>query len=108
MIFFGNFFDKTQEGNKLDNIRFNNRILFCVVGHAMVLPSAFTTKYESAIVFGNAVEVVDDKKNEALLALLNKYSSRYMKQGKEYIKRAGAKTKVIKINIEHLTGKANR
>jgi len=31
-----------------------------------------------------------------------------LEEGKEYIKNASAKVKVIKINIEHISGKARR
>ena len=74
----------------------------------MVLPDKFSTKYESVIAFGKAVEVFGGEKNEALLAFIDKYSSQYIEKGKEYIKNAGEKTKVIKICIEHITGKARR
>ena len=97
-----------MEGNKLDNIRVNNNVSFCVVGDTMVLPDKFSTKYESVIAFGKAVEVSGGEKNEALLAFIDKYSSQYIEKGKEYIKNAGKKTKVIKICIEHITGKARR
>lgn len=96
------------EGNKLDNIKFNNNVSFCIIGDTMLLPDKFGTKYESVIAFGKAVEVSDTEKNEALLAFLDKYSSQYIEKGKEYIKNASEKTKVIKISIEHITGKARR
>jgi nitroimidazol reductase NimA-like FMN-containing flavoprotein (pyridoxamine 5'-phosphate oxidase superfamily) len=96
------------EGNKLDNIKFNNNVSFCCIGDTMLLPDKFGTKYESVIAFGKAVEVSDTEKNEALLAFLDKYSSQYIEKGKEYIKNASEKTKVIKISIKHITGKARR
>lgn len=96
------------EGNKLDNIKFNNNVSFCVIGDTMLLPDKFGTKYESVIVFGKAAEVSDTEKNKAFLAFLDKYSSQYIEKGKEYIKNASEKTKVIKISIEHITGKARR
>ena len=96
------------EGNKLDNLKFNNNVSFCVIGDTVLLPDKFGTKYESVIAFGKAVEVSDIEKNEALLAFLDKYSSQYIEKGKEYIKNASEKTKVIKICIEHITGKARR
>jgi nitroimidazol reductase NimA-like FMN-containing flavoprotein (pyridoxamine 5'-phosphate oxidase superfamily) len=102
------YFHSALEGSKLDNIKFNNNVSFSVIGDTMVLPEKFGTKYESVIAFGKAVEVADAEKTEALLAFLAKYSSQYIEQGKEYVKNAGDKAKVIKINIEHVTGKARR
>ena len=96
------------EGHKLDNILSNNKVSFSVVGETCILPDKFSTQYESVIIFGRAVEVFDDEKNRALLEVINKYSSDYLEQGKEYINKASKVTKVIKICIEHISGKAKR
>ncbi|MDF2506093.1 MAG: pyridoxamine 5-phosphate oxidase-related, FMN-binding [Clostridium sp.] len=55
-----------------------------------------------------ANEIFDDEKNTILLEILNKYSPDYIEKGKEYIKNASKSTKVIKISIEHISGKARR
>ncbi len=81
---------------------------FCVVGRTHILPDKFSTEYESVIVFGRVIEVSNDEKNTALLEILNKYSADYIEQGKEYIQKASKATKVMKINIEHTSGKAKR
>lgn len=96
------------KGHKLDNILVNNKVSFCVVGKTCILPDKFDTKYESVIIFGRAVEVFDDEKNMALLEILNKYSSDYIEQGKEYIKKASNATRLIKVSIDHITGKAQK
>ena len=44
----------------------------------------------------------------ALLETLSKYSADYIEQGKEYIQKASKATKVMKIIIEHISGKAKR
>lgn len=102
------YFHCAVEGHKLINIQRNDKVSFCVVGKTQTLPAEFSTKYQSVVVFGKAVEVFDEEKNEALLAMLNKYSPEYIEKGKEYIKKAGSATKVIKINIEHISGKAKK
>lgn len=109
-IFINNsiYFHSATKGQKLDNILDNSNVSFCVVGKTEILPDQFSTKYESVIVFGKAIEVVDDEKNTALLDILNKYSTDYIEQGKVYIEKAIAATKVIKINIEHISGKSKR
>jgi len=95
-------------GEKLDNIAAHNKVSFCVVGETCILPDKFSTKYESVILFGTASEVFDEEKNMALLEILNKYSPDFLEKGKEYIKTANSKTKVMKINIDHLSGKARK
>ncbi len=102
------YFHCATEGHKLDNILYNGKVSFCVVGETAILPEKFSTNFESAIVFGRAEEVFDDEKGTALIEILNKYSSDYIEEGKEYIKKASKFTKVIKINIEHISGKARR
>jgi hypothetical protein len=102
------YFHCAIEGHKLDNIKNNDKVSFCVVGKTCVLPDKFSTEYESVIIFGRANEVFDDEKNTALIEILNKYSPDYIEQGKEYIQKASKVTKVIRINIEHISGKAKR
>lgn len=100
------YFHCATEGHKLDNIRYNDKVSFCVVGATEVLPGDFSTKYESVIVFGKASEVYGDEKYEAHMAILKKYSSEFIDKGIEYFKTDSCKTKVIKIEIEHMTGKS--
>jgi hypothetical protein len=94
------------EGKKLIDIRNENRVSFCVVGEANPLPDQFSMKYKSAIVFGKAMEINGEEKWEALIALVEKYSSEYIEKGKEYAAKSIEKTVVIKIKIESVTGKA--
>jgi uncharacterized protein len=102
------YFHSALEGHKLDNLINNNKVSFCVVGQTCTLPDKFSTKYESVIIFGKANEVYDNEKNTVLLEILNKFSPNYIENGKVYITNSSAKTKVIKISIEHISGKARR
>lgn len=107
-VYFNNsvYFHCALEGQKLENINYNNKISFCVVGKTCVIQAKFSTKYESTILFGEANEVFGEEKNEALIAILKKYSPDFIDKGKLHIKNAGDKTKVIKININKISGKA--
>lgn len=96
------------EGHKLENLHFNPKVSFCVVGKTRVLPEQFTTAYESAIAFGVATEVTGTEREDALLWLLEKYSPQQVTAGKVYIDRKGQLARVIKIEIEALSGKARR
>ncbi|RDY27895.1 pyridoxamine 5'-phosphate oxidase family protein [Romboutsia weinsteinii] len=102
------YFHCALEGHKLDNITYNNKVSFCVVGDTYILSDKFSTNYDSIIVFGKATEAFDEEKNTALIKLLEKYSSDYMDKGKIYIKNAGDKTKVIKISIDYVSGKSGK
>jgi len=102
------YFHCAVEGNKLENIRYNNKVSFCVVGKTQVLPEQFSTEYESVIIFGHASETSGDEKKDALIAIADKYSPDFKKEGLAYIDRAINKTCVVKIEIDKITGKARR
>lgn len=101
------YFHCASEGQKLENISGNPRVCFTVVADTDVIPSKFTTKYKSSVVFGTANYVTGNEKEKALLGLIEKYSPDYLSKGKEYISKAFNTTTLIKIDPEHITGKAN-
>jgi uncharacterized protein len=102
------YFHCAVEGHKLDNLATNPRVSFCVVGKTEVLPDKFATRYESAIVFGQASELTGNEKHASLMELLKKYSPDFIEKGERYITSDIEKTKVFKIEIEALSGKARR
>ena len=92
----------------MDNLASNPRVSFCVVGKTEVLPEKFATRYESAIIFGKVSELTGDEKKLGLTELLKKYSPNFMEKGERYIDSDIEKTRVFKIGIESLSGKARR
>jgi uncharacterized protein len=102
------YFHCATTGHKLENLADNQRAAFCVVGKTKVLPDKYSTEYESAIAFGRISEVQGSEKARALLWLLEKYSPEDLDAGKQYIGQKGDATKVMKMDIEHLSGKARR
>jgi uncharacterized protein len=104
----GIYFHCALIGHKLDNMADNPRVSFCVVGKTKVLPDKFATEYESAMAFGVVSEVVGAERESALRWLLEKYSPAHMKEGQEYIGQKGSATKVMKIAVDHVSGKARR
>ncbi|WP_232367200.1 pyridoxamine 5'-phosphate oxidase family protein [Desulfocicer vacuolatum] len=99
------YFHCAETGQKLDNIENNNNVSFCVIKDTKIIPDDFSTKFKSVVLFGKAQELFDNKKEQGLILLLEKYSSDYLEAGKKYIKNAMDKTRVFKIEIEHMTGK---
>lgn len=61
-------------GCKLDAIRRDARVSFCVIGRDQIVPEEYTTYYRSVIVFGR-VRVIDspEEKRRAIEALAEKY-----------------------------------
>jgi nitroimidazol reductase NimA-like FMN-containing flavoprotein (pyridoxamine 5'-phosphate oxidase superfamily) len=109
-VFFNDaiYFHGARAGHKFDNLASHDQVSFCVVGKTRVLPDKFSTEYESAIVFGKAAEVFDEERTAALVEILRKYSPEDVEKGKESIARAGQAFTVIKIQIDHMSGKAKR
>jgi nitroimidazol reductase NimA-like FMN-containing flavoprotein (pyridoxamine 5'-phosphate oxidase superfamily) len=102
------YFHCATEGQKLDNINHNNKVSFCVVGATTLLPRSFSVNYESVVAFGKALEVFENEKQQALEAIIAKYSPAFTKEGLAYIKNSSGDTRIFKIEIEHMTGKARR
>ncbi len=96
------------EGHKIENIEFNEKVSFCVVTKSEIMSRKFDTNYKSTIVFGRAITVEDEtEKSNILLSLIKKYSRSYLTAGKNYMKKYWDETRVVKIKINHLSGKAN-
>ena len=102
------YFHCAVEGQKIDNITQNKSVSFCAVGNTEILPGKFGTKYESVVVSGDVEEVFDMNKQIALEGLLQKYSPEFIDQGIKYIEGLREKTRVFKITINKLTGKARK
>ncbi|MFW6052635.1 MAG: pyridoxamine 5'-phosphate oxidase family protein [Desulfosalsimonas sp.] len=99
------YFHSALSGHKLENIKNNPKVSFCVIGATKVMPSLFSTEYVSAVAFGVASEVQGPEKYNAFLWLLEKYSPEYIEEGKAYIEKSGSVAKVIKISITSISGK---
>ena len=104
----GIYFHCAVEGQKLENIKYNNKVSFCVVGNTTPLPKSFSVNYESVVAFGRAVEVFEGEKQAALETIVAKYSAAFTEEGLKYIKNSSGDTRIFKIEIEHMTGKARK
>lgn len=102
------YFHCATSGHKLENLQHNPTVSFCVVGHTNVLAAKFTTSYECAMVFGVVSEVQGDEKKNALVWLLEKYSAEFIEEGKNVISKMEKVTKVLKIEIDHISGKGKK
>lgn len=102
------YFHAAPTGHKIDSIRRNDRVSFCVIGQDQILPEKFTTCFKSAIAFGRMriVENDDDpEKRRGLDLLADKYSPTVdsAEREKEMLKMRACV--VLVLDIEHLTGK---
>ena len=70
-------------GHKIENIEFNPKVSFCVVGKTEVVAEEFTSRFASVIAFGPASVVQGEERYKALVWLLEKYSADFIEEGKE-------------------------
>ncbi len=100
------FFHCAKEGHKLDAIAGDKKVSFCVVGETRAMPERFTTFYRSVIAFGKARLVEDDGEKLVAMRLISaKYSPGLEQEGEETIKRTWGRLNIVKIKVEHLSGK---
>jgi len=96
------------EGHKLENIAHEERVSFCAVASATVLPAELSTLYESAVVFGRAALVTDPaEKRHALELLAIRFCGGMTPEAERAIASEGPATAVVRIRIERITGKAH-
>lgn len=100
------YFHLATSGHKLDGIRRNEKVSFCVIAQDEVIPERFATNYRSVIVFGRAGVMTDDEaKRHALELLVQKYSPGYGREGAAEIEKDWKAVTVVRVRIERITGK---
>ena len=105
------YFHSAKTGHKLDAIKNNDKVSFCVVDRHEVIAEEFTTYFSSAIAFGR-IKIIEDNadpdKRRGLELLADKYCLNANPERREKeLSRLNALV-VLVLEIEHLTGKAAR
>ncbi|MBU3161640.1 pyridoxamine 5'-phosphate oxidase family protein [Clostridium frigoris] len=101
------FFHGAKEGHKIDSIKRNDKVTFCVIEKDEVIQKTFTTHFRSVSVFGRAkILTEDDERKYAIDSLVEKYSPDYIKEGQREIESGWNRVCLLEIKIEHITGKA--
>ena len=96
-------------GHKIDAIKANDKVTFCVIERDDVVPDTFSTNYRSVVVFGRArILEGDDEKRSALEALIAKYSAGFEEAGQREIEKDWNNVALVEVKIEHITGKVAR
>lgn len=102
------YFHCAMEGKKVDALRGNPKISAVFVDSSEIDGPKLTTRYGSAMVFGEAEEVLDAEEKKAALRLLClRFAPEHMD---EFERSLGSipRTSIWKITAKHITGKANR
>lgn len=93
-------------GHKIDAIERCSKVSFCVIDKDDVVPEKLTTVYRSVIAFGKAY-VLDDERKIAQGARIigEKYLPGMHDRIESEIAQSMPKLNVIRMDIEHMTGK---
>ena len=100
------YFHCAASGHKLDAMRRNPKVSFCVIDRDEVIPQEYTTYFRSVIVFGTVriLEKEQDKK-PALELLATKYSPDLEQERQQEISKSLDHVCMLKLEIEYISGK---
>ena len=101
------YFHCAKSGHKLDAIQACDKVSFCVVDQDLIVPTKYTTYFRSVIAFGRA-SIVDreDEFRSAIEKLAAKYYPNDSKDNRNsVIENEGKRMNMVKIQIEHMSGK---
>lgn len=98
-----------KTGHKLDAIKKEQRVSFCVIDRDDILQEKFTTLFKSVVAFGKA-EILEDESEmrKAVTAFAEKYCPDFLDRIPSEVERELGILCMIKINIEHMTGKQGK
>lgn len=100
------YFHTAINGHKIDALKKDSKVSFCVIGEDRPYPEKFTALYKSAVVFGKADFIEDEKeKMLAMKMLVKKYSPELVEKGMADAELKSKAYYIVKINVEHICGK---
>lgn len=100
------YFHCEKKGHKIDHLKNNDRVSFCVVDQDRVVADEFTSYYKSVILFGRVSIIEDEKKKLEMIRLLSdKFSPGREERREEIINKYFSALEMIEVEVEHLQGK---
>ena len=100
-------FHSAKSGHKIDAIRKNDKVSFCVIDKDDIKPAEFTTYFRSVIAFGK-IRIIenDEEKRETIEKLAIRYSpNETIESRNKEIESAWSALCMLEMEIEHITGK---
>jgi len=99
-------FHSARNGHKIDAIKRNPKVSFCVIDQDLVVPEEFTTYFRSVIVFGKAHIIEDlELKRTALDILTERYYPGHLEERNKEIEKSFDNLVMVEIDIENISGK---
>ena len=96
-------------GKKLRAVSAHPKVSFSIVGRVNLLPSKFTTEYESLVLKGTVhLGLPEEERMRALILLVEKLSPDDVEVGKKYAEKSFFRTEILRIDITEYSGKTKR
>ena len=103
------YFHSAKEGQKIDNLKSSNKVCVICVGDLMTVPGEFALFYESAVINGTAMEIIDrEEMIHALRIISERFTPAIMDKFDDEIQKNLGRTAVWKISIDRISGKGRR
>lgn len=101
------YFHCAVSGHKLDAVKKNPKVSFCVIDKDQIVPQEYTTYYRSVIIFGRMRVIEDEAEGAAAAEKLGlKYAPDDTEEHrKEVIKEGLLRMCMLELSIEHMSGK---
>ena len=99
------YFHGAKEGNKIDLLKQNNKVSFCVMDKGYKIEGEWPLHIRSVIIYGR-IRFIDDP--EKTVELVRELARRYYPGEEEIeyeIQRAGSRIQMLELIIDHMTGK---
>ncbi len=100
------YFHSALAGHKVDAIRKCDKASFCVIDQDDVQPEKYTTFFRSVIAFGR-IHIIEDEQEKLEMARMlgNRYNPNQDEALQKEIESGLSRMLMIRLDIEHLTGK---
>ncbi|MDE7270931.1 MAG: pyridoxamine 5'-phosphate oxidase family protein [Acetatifactor sp.] len=101
------FFHSAKRGHKIDAVRKDNKVSFCVTDQDQIMPAEYTTYFRSVIVFGR-LQILQDEAEK--LAAIEKLAVKYAPEDSAQHRNKAIEQEweafcILEMTIEHMTGK---
>lgn len=101
------YFHSAKDGHKIDAIKENPKVSFCVVAVDEVLPEKFSGDFRSVVAFGTAKIIEDDAEKRSVMEMITR---RYAPNAEQAVMDAKIDVRfravsIIVVDVEHLSGK---
>jgi nitroimidazol reductase NimA-like FMN-containing flavoprotein (pyridoxamine 5'-phosphate oxidase superfamily) len=104
-------FHCAKDGHKIDAIRRNGKVSFCVIAQDEVMPKERTTAFISVIAFGKARIIEDEAGLRKIAGMVGeKFSADYPEECRKETDEVIAANRMycVEITVEHMTGKCGK